>query len=62
MLATWTKVLPVFVVQWLAQSRCPICRVDGHNYLEVYDDMLIVMKDKKARNRKWKLPRIHITW
>lgn len=41
MLATWTKLLPVFVVEWIASFFCPVRSVDGIHYFEAYKNILI---------------------
>lgn len=61
MLAKWTKILPVFFVQWLANSRCPQVNFTGTEglWLHVYDDMIIRERsDMDAIREKWRQQRI----
>lgn len=41
MLHPWTKILPFFIIEWLARKWCGRIPVGKSNYIEVYDKVLI---------------------
>ena len=54
MLASWTKLLPYFIVAWLAQKHCMRLAVGGLIYCEAYDDALIMTNEsRKKRDAEW---------
>jgi hypothetical protein len=51
MLATWTKILPFFIVAWLAKRKCEVFHITeeiGSDYVYPYNGIYIRM-DKTWR-------------
>jgi hypothetical protein len=44
MLSTWTKILPLFIIQWLVRKYCMRLYIKQDYYATVYEDVLIRVK------------------
>lgn len=46
MLATWLKILPVFIYQWLARRHCEVVKWGSIEYVTAADDVLVRLQSR----------------
>ena len=46
-MAKWTKILPFFIVKWLAKKHCERCMIGNEEYVIAYNDTLIKIDESK---------------
>lgn len=54
MLARWTKILPFFIVKWIAYKYCERIKIGSEFYILTYNNTLILDKNK-TQEIKFKL-------